>query len=91
MPVRATEFGSKFGSRGARNVLGVAVPIGDRTSAELRGVLEKYADTRSALMTDEWSAYDRPGREFAGHNSVNHSVEEWTRWERGRMAGTRAV
>jgi hypothetical protein len=32
-------------------------------------------------MTDEWQAYRRPGREFAGHLTVNHSAEEWVRGE----------
>jgi transposase-like protein len=64
-----------------------AVPITAVTSDELRTALKKHADTKSALMTDEWSAYQRPGREFARHETVNHSEEEWTRGE----AGTQAV
>jgi hypothetical protein len=32
-----------------------------------------------------------PGREFASHASVNHSEEEWTRYENGKMIGTQAV
>jgi ISXO2-like transposase domain len=32
-------------------------------------------------MTDDWSAYRRPGREFSSHESVNHSEEEWTHGE----------
>jgi hypothetical protein len=38
-------------------------------------------------MTDEWSAYQRPGREFVKHETVNHSEEEWIRGE----AGTQSV
>ena len=30
-------------------------------------------------MTDEWRGYRRPGREFAKHETVNHSEEEWVR------------
>jgi hypothetical protein len=56
-----------------------ALPIDGATSAELRRALKKHADTKSKLMTDEWSAYQRPGREFASDESVNHSQEEWTR------------
>jgi hypothetical protein len=55
------------------------MPIKATTSAELRRALKNHADTKSKLMTDEWSAYQRPGREFASHESVNHSQEEWTR------------
>ena len=64
-----------------------AMPIDGATSDELRRALKRHADTKSALMTDEWSAYMRPGREFASHESVNHSEEEWPRGE----AGTQAV
>jgi transposase-like protein len=69
-----------------------AKPIDNTTSHELRGALKKYADTRSALMTDEWRGYDRLGREFASHDAVNHSAEEWTRkTDQGRTAGTQSV
>jgi transposase-like protein len=64
-----------------------AVPITATTSDELRKALRGHADTKSTLMTDEWSAYQRPGREFARHETVNHSEEEWTRGE----AGTQSV
>lgn len=55
------------------------MPLNNVTSDSLRGALKRHADTKSALMTDEWSAYQRPGREFAKHETVNHSEEEWTR------------
>jgi hypothetical protein len=32
-------------------------------------------------MTDEWTAYRRPGRRFASHETVNHKAEEWVRCE----------
>jgi transposase-like protein len=64
-----------------------AMPINNTTSDELRRALKKHADTKSDLMTDEWSAYLRPGCEFAKHETVNHSEEEWTRGN----AGTQAV
>jgi transposase-like protein len=56
-----------------------AMPIANTTSEELRRALKLHADTKSALMTDEWQAYLRPGREFASHETVNHHEEEWTR------------
>jgi transposase-like protein len=64
-----------------------AMPLNNVTSDSLRTALRHHADTKSALMTDEWSAYQRPGREFAKHETVNHSEEEWTRGE----AGTQSV
>jgi len=30
-------------------------------------------------MTDDWQAYQRPGREFASHDTVNHHEGEWPR------------
>jgi hypothetical protein len=63
------------------------MPIHTATTAERRRALKKYADAKSVLMTDEWRAYIRPGREFAGHETVNHHDEEWTRGS----AGTQAV
>jgi hypothetical protein len=56
-----------------------AKPIEGATSHELRNALKQHADTKSKLMTDEWRGYRLPGREFASHESVNHSQEEWTR------------
>jgi transposase-like protein len=58
-----------------------AMPIDDASAASLRTALKRHADTKSALMTDEWAAYRRPGREFAKHETVNHANEEWTRGE----------
>jgi hypothetical protein len=63
------------------------MPINNTTSDELRRALKKHADTKSTLMTDQWQAYLRPGREFVSHETVNHSEEEWTRGD----AGTQAV
>lgn len=49
------------------------------TAATLRGVVFGTADTKSRLMTDELRAYRRIGREFSGHDAVDHGREEWTR------------
>ncbi len=41
-------------------------------------------------MTDEAGAYVRVGREFAGHGSVNHSIEEYVRggfWHTNTVEG----
>jgi transposase-like protein len=63
-----------------------AMPIHTATAKELRRALKKHADTRSKLMTDEWRAYIRPGREFASHETVNHHDGEWTRGDVGTQA-----
>jgi transposase-like protein len=58
-----------------------AEAVDNVTSATLRSVLRRNASTESVLMTDEWQAYRRPGREFARHETVNHSHEEYVRGE----------
>lgn len=51
----------------------------DTSSRELRKIILAQTDTKSALMTDQWAAYLSIGRQFASHESVNHSEEEWVR------------
>ena len=45
----------------------------------LRPVLVTQIDRKSYLMTDEAGVYTAVGREFAGHGTVNHSIEEYVR------------
>jgi transposase-like protein len=45
----------------------------------IRAVLTKHVDRKSALMTDEGSEYMPVGKEFARHEAVNHSIEEYVR------------
>jgi transposase-like protein len=58
-----------------------SVHIDHATSAELNRVLVAKADPQSSLFTDDFSAYRRPGRRFARHQTVNHSAEEYVRGE----------
>jgi transposase-like protein len=59
---------------------------------ELRAAILIHADTKSALMTDELSAYRNIGKRFASHESVNHSQEEYARKaEDGRVISTNTV
>ena len=52
----------------------------DNVTAEtLRGVVFGSVDTKSRLMTDELPAYRHIGRRFAGHETVCHEEEEWSR------------
>ena len=60
-----------------------AMPIDDTSADQLRRALRKHASTKSALMTDEWRGYWPAGREFASHETVNHSIEEWVRGNAG--------
>jgi transposase-like protein len=53
--------------------------VADVTSSTLREAIVTRASRRSYLMTDEALVYERLGREFAGHGTVNHSAEEFVR------------
>jgi transposase-like protein len=45
----------------------------------LRPILVRQASRKSYLMTDESLVYPKIGDEFAGHGTVNHSIEEYVR------------
>jgi transposase-like protein len=45
----------------------------------LRPILVSHIDRKSYLMTDESLVYPTVGREFSGHGTVNHSIEEYVR------------
>jgi transposase-like protein len=69
VPVTLVERGGKARSRKVENI----------TAETLRGVVFGTADTKSRLMTDELRAYGGIGRDFAGHDTVEHGEEEWAR------------
>jgi transposase-like protein len=48
-------------------------------SKTLREAIVTQASRKSYLMTDEARVYERLGREFAGHGTVNHSADEYVR------------
>ena len=45
----------------------------------LRKILVTHADRKSYLMTDTAKVYTKAGREFSGHGTVNHSINEYVR------------
>jgi len=45
----------------------------------LRPILVSQISRKSYLMTDESTVYPKIGEEFAGHGTVNHSIEEYVR------------
>lgn len=49
------------------------------TAKNLRLALVTQVDRKSYLMTDEHGGYVTVGREFAGHGTVNHGIEEYVR------------
>lgn len=56
-----------------------AFPVESVTSANLRKVLKANVHESATLMTDEYPAYGKPGREFASHQTVNHGNDEYVR------------
>ena len=49
------------------------------TATTLRNVLVTNADRKSDLMTDEFASYIAVGKEYASHQTVVHSKEEYVR------------
>lgn len=53
--------------------------VPDVTAKTLRAAIVTQVDRKSHLMTDEAATYTKTGEEFAGHSTVNHSIEEYVR------------
>lgn len=53
--------------------------VPDVTAQRLRKELVTQASRKSYLMTDEAPVYKAVGKEFAGHGTVNHSIDEYVR------------
>jgi hypothetical protein len=53
--------------------------VADVTAKTIREAIVTQADRKSYLMTDEAAIYEKVGREFSGHGTVNHSAEEYVR------------
>jgi len=51
--------------------------VPDVTAKTLRSVMTKHVSEQAALMTDEAAVYKQIGPEFASHDSVNHSRNEY--------------
>jgi hypothetical protein len=45
----------------------------------LRPILRTQVSRKSALMTDEGGQYYHAGKEFARHETINHSADEYVR------------
>ena len=56
-----------------------SVKVETVTAREVRKVVLDNADTASHLRTDQAHMYRAIGRQFASHESVDHSREEWVR------------
>jgi len=56
-----------------------SVQVAKVNAKTLRPIITKLASRKSALMTDESPIYPKVGDEFASHNTVNHSKDEYVR------------
>ena len=64
--------------------------VANVSAKTLREILVTHADRKSYLMTDEAGTYITVGREFSGHGTVNHSIEEYVRggfWHTNTVEG----
>jgi transposase-like protein len=60
------------------------------TAKNLKLALLTQVHQKSYLMTDESGVYTAAGREFSGHGTVNHSIEEYVRgsfWHTNTVEG----
>jgi transposase-like protein len=78
--VALVERGGKVRSRHVANVNGKT----------LRDTMVTQIDKASYIMTDEAPVYGKIGDDFAGHGTVNHSIEEYVRayfWHTNTVEG----
>ena len=54
-------------------------------------LLKDHVSQDAHLNTDESPLYKKAGKKFASHCSVNHSLEEYGRYEDGRLVTTNTV
>jgi transposase-like protein len=74
----------KHGERGRSRkhkvpVLALVERGGQVRSKTLKGAIREHVEPTAWLMTDEFSSYRNIGREFAGHDTVQHSYGEYGR------------
>jgi transposase-like protein len=53
--------------------------VANVSSKTLREKIVTTVDRKSHVMTDELASYEKVGREFSGHGTVNHSANEYVR------------
>lgn len=57
----------------------VAKPVGRVDARTLRAALHTHVNVKAHIVTDEHVAYPSATREFATHQTVNHSIEEYVK------------
>lgn len=61
------------------------------TGDALGRLLKEHVSQDAHLNTDESPLYKKSGKGFASHGTVNHSLEEYARYEAGRLVTTNTV
>jgi transposase-like protein len=56
------------------------IPLDNVTSEALIGEAKKHISPEAIVMTDELSSYNPLGEIFAGHETVNHSADQYVRY-----------
>lgn len=56
-----------------------SVHVANVTANTLKPIIYSQIDRASYLMTDDALVYESLGKQFAGHGSVNHSINEYVR------------
>ncbi len=65
--------------------------VANANADEIRTILNKNADRKSALHTDESRLYTSVGTTFGEHHTVKHSAGEYVRYEQDRIVHSNTV
>jgi hypothetical protein len=101
-PARMTKLGRPFQKRHPshkRTVFALVerggearmMHLEDATASTVREALVRNVDRKSALHTDESRLYIETGKEFADHQTVNHSAKEYARYVEGKLITSNTV
>lgn len=53
--------------------------VDDTSGATLKGNIRKHVSKTANMMTDQWVGYQGLGEEYASHEVVDHSLQEFVR------------
>lgn len=68
-----------------------SVHVSDVTAGTLVPIVNENIAKEARVMTDDAATYYQKLEGFAGHDTVNHSAEEYVRWENGTAIHTNTV
>ena len=59
--------------------------------ADLKPIIHANLAKEAQIMTDERNSYGEIGEAFASHDTVNHSIDEYVRWEGTKLVSTNTI